>query len=64
MKRKLCQNDNSKPVYMGKKSGVYLSIACKERPTSKKYCIYNKYSLPLKRHRFRRCNFVKVYTSL
>ena len=34
-KWKLCQNDSSKLLYVGMKSGVYLSIACKLRPTSK-----------------------------
>ena len=29
------------------------------RPTSKKYCVYNKYSIPLKGCRFQRCNFEK-----
>ena len=64
MKMKTCQNDSSKPVYVGTKSHVYLSVAYKSRPTFKKYCIYNKYSLSLKGYRFRRCYFVKVYASL
>ena len=56
--------DSSKPVYVGIKSHVYLSIDCKEGPTSKKYCNHDKYSLSLKGYRFQRCNFVKAYTSL
>ena len=55
MKIKSVSNNSSKQVYVGTKSGVY---------QYEKYCIYNKYSLSLKGFRFRRCNFVKVYTSL
>ena len=46
------KNDSSKPVYVGTKSRVYLSIACKEGPNSKEYCIYNKYL----GYRLRKCN--------
>ena len=41
-----------------------LSIACKCRPTSKNYSIYNKYLLSLKGYRFWMWNVVKVYTFL
>ena len=50
MKMKTESNDSNKPVYVGTKSGVHghLYIACKKRPTSKRYCIFNKYSLSFK----------------
>ena len=35
-------NDSGKPVYMGRKLCVYLSVAC---VVNKYYCIYNKYSI-------------------
>ena len=55
-----------KPVYEDKNHLPIcnLSIACKCRPTSKNYSIYNKYLLSLKGYRFGRCNFVKVYIFL
>ena len=51
-----CQNDNSKPVYIGTKSPVYHSIACKLGPTS----IYFLFSFKV--YKFRSWNFVKVDT--